>query len=90
MVALSAALLLALYPAPPRNSAGWPRQHFALIALAVAGWVGVTLVPVLAKRTPSAGSATRWNFASPGGWVYMAGILLVALPALNTGNNLSS
>jgi uncharacterized protein (DUF58 family) len=90
MVALSAALLLALYSgaAAELGRVGLASTS-ALIALAVAGWVGVTLVPVLAKRTPLRWIGYKMEFRiTPEGWVYLAGILLVALPALNTGNNL--
>jgi uncharacterized protein (DUF58 family) len=90
MVALSAALLLALYSgaAAELGRVGLASTS-ALIALAVAGWVGVTLVPVLAKRTPLRWIGYKMEFRiTREGWVYMAGILLVALPALNTGNNL--
>src|SRR5467141_3649251 len=90
MVALSAALLLALYSgaAAELGQMGLASTS-ALIALAVAGWVGVTLVPVLAKRTPLRWISYKMEFRiTREGWFYMAGILLVALPALNTGNNL--
>src|SRR5205807_3344790 len=61
----------------------------AFAALIVAGWVSVTMVPVLARRTP-----LRWiNFKmefkmTREGWFYVGGILVIALAALNTGNNL--
>src|SRR5467141_4246441 len=90
MVALSAALLLALYSgaAAELGQMGLASTS-ALIALAVAGWVGVTLVPVLAKRTPLRWISYKMEFRiTREGWFYMAGILLVALPALTTGNNL--
>ncbi len=90
MVALSAALLLALYSgaAAELGQIGLASTS-AMIALAVAGWVGVTLVPVLAKRTPLRWIGYKMEFRiTREGWFYMAGILLVALPALNTGNNL--
>jgi uncharacterized protein (DUF58 family) len=90
MFALSAALLLALYSgaAAELGRVGLASTS-ALIALAVAGWVGVTLVPVLAKRTPLRWIGYKMEFRiTRDGWIYMAGILLVALPALNTGNNL--
>jgi uncharacterized protein (DUF58 family) len=90
IVALSAALLLALYSgaAAELGQIGLASTS-ALIALAVAGWVGVTLVPVLAKRTPLRWVGFKMDYRiTRDGWIYMAGILLVALPALNTGNNL--
>jgi uncharacterized protein (DUF58 family) len=90
IAALGVALLLALY-----SGAAAELGHFgfsvasALGALAVAAWVAVTLVPVLAKRTPLRWIGYKMEYKiTREGWVYMAGILLVALPALNTGNNL--
>jgi uncharacterized protein (DUF58 family) len=90
MVALSAALLLALYSgaAAELGQIGLASTS-ALIALAVAGWVGVTLVPVLAKRTPLRWIGYKMEYRiTREGWIYLVGIFLVALPALNTGNNL--
>jgi uncharacterized protein (DUF58 family) len=90
IAALGVALLLALY-----SGAAVELGHFgfsiaaALSALAVAAWVGVTLVPVLAKRTPLRWIGYKMEYkVTREGWIYMAGIMLVALPALNTGNNL--
>src|SRR5579863_554854 len=61
----------------------------ALCALLVAGWVAVTLVPVLAKRTPLRWIGYNVEYrVSRTGWIYIGGIILVALAALNTGNNL--
>src|ERR1700675_3507276 len=90
IVALSAALLLALYSgaAAELGRVGLASTS-AFAALAIAGWVGITLVPVLAKRTPLRWIGHKMEFRiTREGWVYLAGILLVALPALNTGNNL--
>ncbi len=53
ITALTAALLLALYSgAAAELGQLWLASTSALAALAIAGWVGVTLVPVLARRTP--------------------------------------
>ena len=90
MAALSIALLMALY-----SGAAGELGHFglsiasALTALLVAAWVGVTLVPVLAKRTPLRWLGYRMEYkVTREGWIYSGGILIVALAALNTGNNL--
>jgi uncharacterized protein (DUF58 family) len=90
MAALSIALLLALY-----SGAAGELGHFglsiasALTALLVAAWVGVTLVPILAKRTPLRWIGYRMEYkVTREGWIYSGGILIVALAALNTGNNL--
>lgn len=90
MVALSAALLLALYSGAAAELGQVAlASTSALIALAVAGWVGVTLVPVLAKRTPLRWIGYKMEYrVTREGWIYLVGIILVALPALNTGNNL--
>jgi len=90
IVALSAALLLALYSgAAAELGQVWLASTSALIALAVAGWVGVTLVPVLAKRTPLRWIGYKMEYrVTRDGWIYILGIVLVALAAINTGNNL--
>jgi uncharacterized protein (DUF58 family) len=90
MAALSVALLLALYS----GSAAELGQVIvatvsAITALLVAGWVAVTLVPVLARRTPLRWIGFKMDYkVTKEGWVYFSGIILVALAALNTGNNL--
>src|SRR6266513_2480900 len=90
MSALSIALLLALY-----SGAAGELGHFglsvasSLTALLVAAWVGITLVPVLAKRTPLRWLGYRMEYKiTREGWTYIGGIVIVALAALNTGNNL--
>lgn len=90
MAALAVALVLALYSGA---AAELGRMRLAsvsaLAALLVAAWVAITLVPILAKRT-----ALRWigykmeYKVTREGWFYIAGIILIALAALNTGNNL--
>jgi len=90
IASLSAALLLALYSGAAAELGQVAlASTSALIALAVAGWVGVTLVPVLAKRTPLRWIGYKMEYrVTREGWIYLVGIILVALPALNTGNNL--
>ena len=90
LVALSAALLLALYSGAAAELGQLVlASTSALAALAIAGWVAVTLVPTLARRTPLRWIGYRIEYKiSREGWVYLGGILLVALAALNTGNNL--
>src|ERR1700730_15508958 len=61
----------------------------ALAALLVAGWVAITLVPILAKRTPLRWIGYQMEYRiTREGWIYIGGIIIVALAALNTGNNL--
>jgi uncharacterized protein (DUF58 family) len=90
MAALGIALLLALY-----SGAAGELGHFglsvaaALLSLVVAAWVGVTLVPVLAKRTPLRWIGYKMEYkVTREGWFYIGGVIVVALAALNTGNNL--
>ena len=90
MAALTIALLLALYSgAAARLGNLLLASTSALTALVVAGWVAVTLVPTLAKRTPLRWIGYRMEYRiTRAGWVYFLGIVLVALAAINTGNNL--
>ncbi len=90
MAALSAALLLALYSGAAAELGQLVlASTSALVALAIAGWVAITLVPTLARRTPLRWIGYKIEYKiTREGWVYFAGLLLVALAALNTGNNL--
>ena len=90
MVALAAALFLALY-----SGAATEGGHLlvagisALAALALAGWVALTIVPVLARRTPLRWLSYQIDYKlTREGMVYLGGVFVVALAALNTGNNL--
>jgi len=90
MAALSVAFVLALYSgAAARLGNLVLTSATAIAALVIAGWVGVTLVPTLAKRTPLRWIGYRIEYrVTREGWIYIAGIILVALAAINTGNNL--
>ena len=90
MFALALAFGLAIYSgAAAQTGARWVAGITALSALALAGWVGITIVPALARQ-----STLRWLTyhvsyrVTREGIVYLAGIFIVALAALNTGNNL--
>ncbi len=90
ITALAVALLLAVYSgaAAELGNLGVAASS-ALFALAIAGWVAVTLVPTLAKRTPLRWIGQKVEYKiSRAGWLYFGATLLVALAALNTGNNL--
>src|SRR6201987_4483151 len=90
ILALGVALLLAVYSgaAAELGNLGLAASS-ALLALAIAGWVAVTMVPTLAKRTPLRWIGYRMEYKiSRAGWIYIGATLLVALAALNTGNNL--
>jgi uncharacterized protein (DUF58 family) len=90
VVALGAALLLALYSSvAAEDGRTWAAGFSALSALAVSGWVAFTVVPALARRTPLRWLAYRMDYrVTREGVVYLAGIFVIALAALNTGNNL--
>ncbi|HEY2646040.1 MAG TPA: DUF58 domain-containing protein [Candidatus Acidoferrales bacterium] len=90
MGALGGALFLALY-----SGAAAEDGHLliaatsALSALALAGWVALTVVPALARRTPLGWLSYQIEYkVTREGVVYIVGIFVVALAALNTGNNL--
>lgn len=90
MVALTVALGLALYSAAAAElGRTWVAGLSALGALGIAIWVGVTIVPRLARRTPLRWLAYHIDYRLPReGWVYLAGVFAIFLAALNTGNNL--
>ncbi len=90
MGSLAMALFLALY-----SGAAAEEGHLmiagmsALSALGLAGWVALTVVPALARRTPLSWFSYQIDYkVTREGIVYIVGILVVALAALNTGNNL--
>lgn len=90
MGALGVALLLALYSGA---AAELGRVRLATItactALLLAGWVSVTMVPMLARRTPLRWMGYKMEFkVTREGWLYILGIVLISMAALNTGNNL--
>jgi uncharacterized protein (DUF58 family) len=90
IAALGIALLLAVYSgaAAELGNLGVAASS-ALFALAISGWVGVTLVPTLSKRTPLRWIGYKIEYKiSRSGWLYFGATMLVALAALNTGNNL--
>ncbi len=88
--ALTVALVLALYSGAAAELGRLRLASIsALAALLVAGWVAVTLVPVLARRTPLRWLGYKMEYKiTREGWLYILGIILISLAALNTGNNL--
>lgn len=90
MLALSGALGLALYSAAAAESGYvWLAGGAAIGALGVAAWVGLTIVPRLARRTPLRFLSFKMTYRlTREGVIYLAGIFLIILAALNTGNNL--
>jgi len=90
MVALAVAFGLAIYSgAASQVGALWAAGAAAIAALGLAGWVAVTIVPALARRTRIRWFASRVDYrATREGVIFLAAIFIVALAALNTGNNL--
>jgi uncharacterized protein (DUF58 family) len=90
LAALSVAMVLALYSGAAAQLGNLAlASASAITALFVAAWVAVTLVPILARRTPLRWIGYRMEYKIVReGWIYFAGIILVALAAINTGNNL--
>jgi uncharacterized protein (DUF58 family) len=90
ITALGVALLLAVYSGAAAELGNVSlAASSALLALAIAAWVAVTLVPILAKRTPLRWIGQKVEYRiTRAGWLYFGVTLLVALAALNTGNNL--
>jgi uncharacterized protein (DUF58 family) len=90
IAALTVALVLALYSGAAAELGRIRLASIsALAALLVAGWVSITLVPVLARRTPLRWLGYKMEYkVTREGWLYIVGIILISLAALNTGNNL--
>src|SRR3984957_11220513 len=76
MVALTIALILALYSGAAAQLGNLLlASASALTALVVAGWVAVTLVPTLAKRTPLRWIGYRMEYRiTRDGWIYIPGM----------------
>jgi len=90
IAALGLALLLALYSAAAAQM-GETRLAAVMagLSLVIAGWVGVKIVPALARRTALRWLGVQIRFRlTREGWVYITGVFLLGLAALNTGNNL--
>lgn len=90
MLALSVALGLALF------SAAVAQQGRVLLAavtaafsLALAGWVAITIVPVLARRSSLKWIAYQVDYRlTRDGIIYLGAVFILVLAAVNTGNNL--
>jgi len=90
MSALAVALVLALYSGAAAELGRLRIASIsALAALLVAAWVAITLVPILARRTPLRWLGYKIDYkVTREGYFYIGGIILISLAALNTGNNL--
>ena len=90
MLALSFALVIALFSAAAAQEGRIALAAVTtLFALVIAGWVGVTIVPALAKRTNLRWLAYQVDYRlTRGGTIYLGAIFILVLAAVNTGNNL--
>jgi uncharacterized protein (DUF58 family) len=90
MGALGGALFLALYSGAAAEDGHLTVAGIsALAALALAAWVGLTIVPALARRTPLGWLSYQIDYkVTREGLVFLVGIALVTFAAMNTGNNL--
>ena len=90
MVALSAALAIALFSAAVAQQG---RVFLAgittVLALGMAAWVGITIVPALARRTSLRWLAYQVDYRlTRDGIIYLGAVFVLILAAVNTGNNL--
>ena len=90
MVVLSVALVIALFSATAAQQGRiWLAGTTTAIALGLAGWVAVTIVPALARRTSLRWLAYQVDYRlTREGVVYLAAVFILILAAVNTGNNL--
>lgn len=85
-LAFAAALFSTLYAQSGNIIATGVLASFALL---IAGWVGLTTVPYLAKRVAVTNVRDVLDYdVTREGLVYMGLVLLIGIAALNTGNNL--
>jgi uncharacterized protein (DUF58 family) len=90
MLVLSAALVVALFSAAAAQEG---RVLLAgvttVIALSMATWVGVVIVPALARRTSLRWLAYQVDYRlTRDGIIYLGAVFILVLAAVNTGNNL--
>ncbi|HUK31673.1 MAG TPA: DUF58 domain-containing protein [Candidatus Acidoferrum sp.] len=90
MIALALAFGLAIYSgAAAQVGAVWAAGAAAIAALGLAGWVAITIVPALARRARIPWIAMRVDYRiTREGIIFLVAVFVVALAALNTGNNL--
>jgi uncharacterized protein (DUF58 family) len=90
MLALTAALFIALFSAAAAQEGRiWVAGITTLIALGIAGWVAIAIVPALARRTSLRWIAYQVDYRlTRDGIIYLAAVGILVLAAINTGNNL--
>jgi uncharacterized protein (DUF58 family) len=90
MLALSVALVAALFSAAVAQAGRLLLASVAAVfALGLAGWVGITIVPSLARQTSLRWIAYQVDYRlTRDGIIYLGAIFILILGAVNTGNNL--
>ena len=90
MLVLSAALLVALFSAAVAQQGRiWLAGITTVLALGMAAWVAIAIVPALARRTSLRWLAQQVDYRlTRDGGIYLAAIGVLVLAAINTGNNL--
>ena len=90
MLALSVALSLALFSAAvAQQGRMFLGAVTAAFSLLLAGWVGVTIVPALARRSSLKWIAYQVDYRlTRDGIIYLGAVFILILAAVNTGNNL--
>lgn len=90
MLVLSAAMVVALFSAAvAREGRIGLAAITTVIALAMAAWVAIAIVPALAKRTSLRWLAYQIDYRlTRDGIIYLAAVFILVLAAVNTGNNL--
>ena len=90
ILVLSLAMVAALFSAAAGQTGRFYTAAAATaVALGLAGWVAVAIVPALARRT-----SLRWLVyqvdyrLTRGGVIYLGAVFILILAAVNTGNNL--
>jgi uncharacterized protein (DUF58 family) len=90
ILVLSAALVFALFAAAVAQEGRVLLAAITtVISLAMAGWVGIAIVPSLARRTSLRWIAYQIDYRlTRDGVIYLIAVFVLILAAVNTGNNL--
>jgi uncharacterized protein (DUF58 family) len=90
MLVLSAALVVALFSAAAAQQGRiWLAAITTVLALGMAAWVAVVIVPALARRTSLRWLAQQVDYRlTRDGIIYLIAVFVLILAAVNTGNNL--
>jgi uncharacterized protein (DUF58 family) len=90
ILALAVAFFVALLSAAvAQQGRVWFASITTLISLAIAAWVAIAIVPALARRTSLRWIAYQIDYRlTRDGVIYLAGVFILVLAAVNTGNNL--